>query len=250
MTVYFHKNAQKYAENKDALAAARKAISSLKKKSSAYHPLTQPAILRMKYIPAEKLPDATETYFQKKDLLAFSALFPALSHPLQQRYAAEAFEADDIAIFSIILDTLDDAAMRQYAKKAAKEEKLDFLMILLDELELTPKELKRCAEISYAHGNIACFCILADHFDVSVIRYYTDKSVQDGNTAFLSILLDRSRPKAADLERYAATAYKDGDIASFHILMEYMSAKEKRTWKKRAKEDGDVMFYHILTDEE
>lgn len=246
MTVYFHKKAAKYAKDKKAIAAIGKAIVSA---GDAYtEPVTRPAVLRMVYIPAAKIPAYTEKYYKKKDILGFATIFPFLDHTAKQSYAAKAYKTDDIAYFSIIVDDMDDAVMRLYAEKAVEDERVDVLMLLLDEIKLTPEEQRSYAKKAYDKDDIACFNVLADSFRKSVIRQYTERSIQDGKVDFLSVLLDHVKPSAADLDHYARTTYGQDDIACFRVLTDYMSSAEKRAWKKQAKKDGNLAFYHMLAD--
>ena len=116
---------------------------------------------------------------------------------------------------------------------------------------LDKKEQKEYYKKMYRQGREDFFICTVDSMNKDTILEYIEKSVEDDEIAYFSILIEelplkeRKQYAKKQIEYY----YKTDDYAWFSILLDYLSYQEKKKWLDRADDDGDTAFYSIISNE-
>ena len=185
MTVYFSDSVKDYLNDREAILAIEELIYSLKN-TDISPAIEMPLIISITPIAADDIPVLTEQYFQKEDLIRFSALFSVLDETAQKDYYKKAYDADKIALFSTIIQNMDTNLVLQYVDKSEQDNKTNFFAVLSNYMPLS--DLKRYVEKYYENNNIARFTILLDCMTKEEKQEWLKRAQTDRKTNFVAVL--------------------------------------------------------------
>ena len=185
MTVYFSDSVKDYLNDREAISAIEELIYSLKN-TDISPAIEMPLIISITPVVADDIPVLTEQYFQKEDLIRFSALFSVLDETAQKDYYKKAYDADKIALFSTIIPDMDTNLVLQYVDKSEQDNKTNFFAVLSNYMPLS--DLKRYVEKYYENNNIARFTILLDCMTKEEKQEWLKRAQTDRKTNFVAVL--------------------------------------------------------------
>ncbi len=185
MTVYFSDSVKDYLNDREAISAIEELIYSLKN-TDISPAIEMPLIISIMPVAADDIPVLTEQYFQKEDLIRFSALFSVLDETAQKDYYKKAYDADKIALFSTIIPDMDTNLVLQYVDKSEQDNKTNFFAVLSNYMPLS--DLKRHVEKYYENNNIARFTILLDCMTKEEKQEWLKRAQTDRKTNFVAVL--------------------------------------------------------------
>ena len=185
MTVYFSDSVKDYLNDREAISAIKELIYSLKN-TDISPAIEMPLIISITPVVADDIPVLTEQYFQKEDLIRFSALFSVLDETAQKDYYKKAYDADKIALFSTIIQDMDANLVLQYVDKSEQDNKTNFFAVLSNYMPLS--DLKRYVEKYYENNNIARFTILLDCMTKEEKQEWLKRAQTDRKTNFVAVL--------------------------------------------------------------
>ncbi len=185
MTVYFSDSAKDYLNDREAISAIEELIYSLKNKEIS-PAIEMPLIISIMPVVADDIPVLTEQYFQKEDLIRFSALFSVLDETAQKDYYKKVYDADKIALFSTIIQDMDTNLVLQYVDKSEQDNKTNFFAVLSNYMPLS--DLKRYIEKYYENNNIDRFTILLDCMTKEEKQEWLKRAQTDKKTNFVAVL--------------------------------------------------------------
>ncbi len=185
MTVYFSDSVKDYLNDREAISAIEELIYSLKN-TDISPAIEMPLIISITPVVADDIPVLTEQYFQKEDLIRFSALFSVLDETAQKDYYKKAYDADKIALFSTIIPDMDTNLVLQYVDKSEQDNKTNFFAVLSNYMPLS--DLKRYVEKYYENNNIARFTILLDCMTREEKQEWLKRAQTDRKTNFVAVL--------------------------------------------------------------
>lgn len=185
MTVYFSDSVKDYLNDRETISAIEELIYSLKN-TDITPAIEMPLIISITPVVADDIPGLTEQYFQKEDLIRFSALFSVLDETTQKDYYKKAYDADKIALFSTIIQDMDTDLVLQYVDRSEQDNKTNFFAVLSNYMPLS--DLKRYIEKYYENNNIARFTILLDYMTKEEKQEWLKRAQTDRKTNFVAVL--------------------------------------------------------------
>lgn len=106
----------------------------------------------------------------------------------------------------------------------------------------------------YEAGSIPLFKAAFPQLDKKEQQSWLDQCYSDDNIMFFRAAVDSMDADSSMFAPLAERAYKDGEIAFFSILADYMTDKELEAWLSRALKDGDFAFqsmiYNVMDDDD
>lgn len=106
----------------------------------------------------------------------------------------------------------------------------------------------------YEAGSIPLFKAAFPQLDKKEQQSWLDQCYSDDNIMFFGAAVDSMDADSSMFDSLAERAYKDGEIAFFSILANYMTDKELEAWLSRALKDGDFAFqsmiYNVMDDDD
>ncbi len=186
LTVYFHKNAEYFLQDKKALAAIAKLIDTLTRQG-AEPKVEEPVVYRMVRIEPKEIPAYAEKYLEEEDNIGISALFKHLSLKKQKEYLKRIYEIKNTAIFAAIVEYLDDEMLQSVMAQARADKNSAFSVIAMDAAQ--PELIWRYAKEAYEEDDIADFCIILDYMTKKQKQRWLKRARADKKSAFEQVIL-------------------------------------------------------------
>ena len=104
--------------------------------------------------------------------------------------AARYYEAGSLPLFQTAFSQLDEEAQGQWLDRIYEDGRILFWGAAVNLLDEDCALVQRCAEKTYADGNIVYFSTLAAHMSGDALELWLDRALEDGSWAFQSTLYD------------------------------------------------------------
>ncbi len=186
LTVYFHKNAEYFIQDKKALAAIAKLVDTLTRQG-AEPKVEEPVVYRMVRIKPKEIPAYAEKYLEEEDNIGISALFTHLSLKKQKEYLKRIYEIKNTAIFAAIVEDLDNEMLQSVMDQARTDKNSAFSVIAMDVAQ--PELIWKYAKEAYEQDDIADFCIILDYMTKKQKQNWLKRARADKKSAFEQVIL-------------------------------------------------------------
>ncbi len=186
LTVYFHKNAEYFIQDKKALAAIAKLVDTLTRQG-AEPKVEEPVVYRMVRIKPKEIPAYAEKYLEEEDNIGISALFTHLSLKKQKEYLKRIYEIKNTAIFAAIVEDLDNEMLQSVMDQARADKNSAFSVIAMDVAQ--PELIWKYAKEAYEQDDIADFCIILDYMTKKQKQNWLKRARADKKSAFEQVIL-------------------------------------------------------------
>ncbi len=224
-------------ENKQLLKERLGAIMNFKKKSMAIQLLTGVltvcVILGAAFVGFYSTAAASNQSPTTPTALGNNNSMPegAGTHSGDRDYASQVvryYEVDSLPLFEIAFSRLDENAKKEWLEKLYSDGDFAFFSVAVRGLAVGTPLIAEFAEKAYTDEEMAFFSTLTDCMDETELELWLDRTLEDGNWAFQSILFDKlSRGDEFDeLEKKQEKEWAEAQTAEYWAAGVTMDGKD------------------------
>ncbi len=184
------------SENKQLLKERINAIMDFKKKSTAIRLLTGALTLCLMlgavFVGVYPVAAAVDRTAGKPQAAADKT--PTQGNTGSRDYGAQAeryYEADSLPLFEITFPRLDENTQEKWLERLYADGDFAFFSVAVRRLDTNSSLFADFAEKAYADEEMAFFSTLTDRMDEAELELWLDRTLEDGNLAFQSMLFDK-----------------------------------------------------------